>query len=183
MQCPRRTTLPRIPRRARPPPAARRRSAPAEASGGTPRRPTVPPMVPSRLLRLPLLLRAYSAGSGPSMEKPVGTAIRAKLQEALQPVHLEVIDDSHMHDVPRGSETHFRVVVASPRFEGLPLIHRHRLVNDILQEELAGPVHALSIQAKTPQQWQKNPTLSKSPPCLGGSKHDPHMASKVGTRD
>ncbi|XP_060112553.1 bolA-like protein 1 [Heteronotia binoei] len=146
-------------------------------------------MVPSRLLLLPRLLRwpsltcAYSAGGGPAMEKPVGAAIRAKLQEALKPVHLEVIDDSHMHAVPRGAETHFRVVVASPHFEGLSLIHRHRLVNDILQEELAGPVHALSIQARTPQQWQKNPAVGQSPPCLGGSKHDPHMASKVGSLD
>ncbi|KAL8184858.1 UNVERIFIED_CONTAM: hypothetical protein K2H54_030995 [Gekko kuhli] len=160
------------------------RDPPGERRSPTPR----PPMVPSRLLLLPRLLcrpslaRAYSAGGGSvAMEKPVGAAIQAKLREALQPVHLEVIDDSHMHDVPRGSETHFRVVVASPRFEGLSLIHRHRLVNDILQEELAGPVHALSIQAKTPQQWEKNPTLSQPPPCLGGSKHDPHMASKVGT--
>ncbi|XP_054843459.1 bolA-like protein 1 [Eublepharis macularius] len=146
-------------------------------------------MVPSRLLSLHRLLRwpslaaAYSAGGGPSMEKPVESAIRAKLQEALQPVHLEVIDDSHMHAVPRGAETHFRVVVASRCFEGLPLIHRHRLVNDILQEELAGPVHALSIQAKTPQQWEKNPVVVQSPECLGGSKHDPHMVGKVGKRD
>nr|XP_056708882.1 bolA-like protein 1 [Euleptes europaea] len=146
-------------------------------------------MVPSRLLWLPRLLRwpsltcAYSAGGSPSMEKPVEAAIRAKLQEALQPIHLEVIDDSHMHDVPRGAETHFRVVVASQRFEGLALIHRHRLVNDILQEELAGPVHALSIQAKTPQQWEKNPAAGQPPKCLGGSKHDPHVASKVGKTD
>lgn len=146
-------------------------------------------MLPSRLLLLPRLLRwpsltrAYASGGSPSMEKPVGAAIRAKLQEALQPVYLEVIDDSHMHAVPRGSETHFRVVVASSRFDGLALIHRHRLVNDILHEELAGPVHALSVQAKTPQQWEKNPSVGQSPPCLGGSKHDPHMADKVGTRD
>ncbi|XP_048362967.1 bolA-like protein 1 [Sphaerodactylus townsendi] len=148
-------------------------------------------MLPSRLLLLlprrrlcwPSLTCAYSAGGGPSMEKPVEAAIRAKLQEALQPVHLEVMNDSHMHDVPRGSETHFRVAVASRSFEGLSLIHRHRLVNDILQEELAGPVHALSIQAKTPQQWEKHPAVGRSPPCLGGAKHDPHVASKVGKRD
>ncbi|KAJ7307178.1 hypothetical protein JRQ81_009165 [Phrynocephalus forsythii] len=132
------------------------------------------------LLRRPCLPRApYSVQGGPSMEKPVEARIRAKLEQALAPVHLEVIDDSHMHAVPRGSETHFRVVVASGRFEGLSLIHRHRLVNDILQEELAGPVHALSIQAKTPQQWEKNPKPPQPPRCLGGSKHDPHVAGKA----
>lgn len=132
-----------------------------------------------RTLRRPTLASGYSTVGGPSMEKPVAASIRTKLQQALDPVHLEIINDSHMHAVPRGSETHFRVVVASPRFEGLSLIHRHRLVNDILQEELTGPVHALSIQAKTPQQWEKNPKVNQSPECLGGSKHDPHMTAKV----
>uniref|UniRef100_A0A8D0G859 BolA-like protein 1 n=1 Tax=Sphenodon punctatus TaxID=8508 RepID=A0A8D0G859_SPHPU len=98
------------------------------------------------------------------MEKPVESSIRSKLQQSLEPIHLEVINESHMHAVPRGSETHFRVAVASIRFEGMSLIQRHRLVNQILQEELAGPVHALSIQAKTLQQWQENPSLGQSPP-------------------
>nr|XP_020653842.1 bolA-like protein 1 [Pogona vitticeps] len=137
-----------------------------------------------RALGRPSSVAAYGVlGQGSSMEKPVKASIRAKLQAALAPVHLEVIDDSHMHAVPRGSETHFRVVVASRRFEGLSLIHRHRLVNDILQEELAGPVHALSIQAKTPQQWEKNPKVIQPPACLGGSKHDPQAggpAEKTG---
>ncbi|XP_061461804.1 bolA-like protein 1 isoform X2 [Rhineura floridana] len=136
-------------------------------------------LVLRRAFRWPSLSAGYSVLSGSSMEKPVEASIRAKLKDALEPIHLEIIDDSHMHDVPRGSETHFRVVVASRRFEGLSLIHRHRLVNDILQEELAGPVHALSIQAKTPQQWEKNPKIIQSPKCLGGSKHDPQMAGKL----
>lgn len=133
-----------------------------------------------RALRWPSLTAAYSAPGSHIMEKPVESSIRAKLREALNPLHLEIINDSHMHAVPRGSETHFRVVVASQRFEGMSLIHRHRLVNDILQEELAGPVHALSIQAKTPQQWEKSPQVGESPKCLGGSKHDPHLAEKTG---
>ncbi|XP_042299941.1 bolA-like protein 1 [Sceloporus undulatus] len=141
-------------------------------------------MISSSLLALrrSLLRPSFAARvfSSPAMEKkPVEMEIRAKLQRALEPVHLEVINDSHMHAVPRGSETHFRVVVASRRFEGLSLIHRHRLVNDILQEELTGPVHALSIQAKTPQQWEKNPKIIQAPECLGGSKDDPQMSGKV----
>ncbi|XP_053225394.1 bolA-like protein 1 isoform X2 [Podarcis raffonei] len=137
-------------------------------------------LVLRRALRRPIFSAGYSALGGSPMENtPVEASIRAKLKQALEPVHLEIINDSHMHAVPRGSETHFRVVVASRRFEGLSLIHRHRLVNDILQEELAGPVHALSIQAKTPQQWEKNPKIIQSPECLGGSKHDPQMAGKI----
>ncbi|XP_070622883.1 bolA-like protein 1 [Erythrolamprus reginae] len=123
---------------------------------------------------------ALSGGAASAAEKPVESGIRAKLQAALDPLHLEVINDSHLHDVPRGAETHFRVVVASRRFEGLALIHRHRLVNEVLQEELAGPVHSLSIQAKTPQQWQKGAPPARSPPCLGGVKRDPQLAEKLG---
>ncbi|KAM9114766.1 LOW QUALITY PROTEIN: bolA-like protein 1 [Pangshura tecta] len=141
-------------------------------------------MLPSRLLRQALPRPSPSCGysSGPAMEeKPVESSIRAKLLQALQPVHLEVHNESSMHGRAPGSETHFKVVIASQRFAGLPLLQRHRLVNEILQLKLAGPVHALSIQAKTPQQWEENQSMSQSPGCRG-SKHDPHMATKLGTQ-
>lgn len=61
------------------------------------------------------------------------------------------------------------MVVVSSNFNDKPLIQRHRMVNEILREELAAGVHALSIQAKTPQQWESGEkTVPKSPPCLGG---------------
>ncbi|XP_050986403.1 bolA-like protein 1 [Labeo rohita] len=110
---------------------------------------------------------------------PVETTIQTKLTQALKPEHLEVINESHMHAVPAGSESHFRVLVVSPQFEGLSLLQRHRLVNETLKEELSTCVHALAIQAKTPQQWSSNPSLAKSPPCMGGSKHDNTMAEKL----
>lgn len=111
--------------------------------------------------------------------RPVETSIRAKLTGALQPTHLEVLNESHMHAVPPGSESHFRVLVVSERFEGLSLLQRHRLVNEALREELSSRVHALAIQAKTPQQWGSNPALAKSPPCMGGSRHDETVADKL----
>ncbi|XP_022079797.1 bolA-like protein 1 isoform X3 [Acanthaster planci] len=101
-------------------------------------------------------------------DRPVEANIRRKLTEMFQPVHLDVINESSMHNVPRGSETHFKVVVISERFDKESLIKRHRLVNEALKDELDGPVHALSIQAKTPAQWNQNASVSKSPPCLGG---------------
>lgn len=55
-------------------------------------------------------------------EKPVEKTIREKITSALDPVHLEVINESYMHNVPRGSETHFKVVVVSKEFENVPLI-------------------------------------------------------------
>ncbi|KAL4646783.1 bolA-like protein 1-like [Arapaima gigas] len=111
--------------------------------------------------------------------RPVERSIRTKLSQALSPEHLEVLNESHQHAVPPGSESHFRVLVVSQHFEGLSLLQRHRLVNEVLQEELSTCVHALAIQAKTPQQWQGDPTVAKSPPCMGGSKHDISMEGKL----
>lgn len=53
---------------------------------------------------------------------PVAQAITAAITESLQPVHLEVINESYMHNVPKGAETHFKVLVISEKFDELPLI-------------------------------------------------------------
>ncbi|KAL1495423.1 hypothetical protein AB1Y20_016791 [Prymnesium parvum] len=101
----------------------------------------------------------------------VEAAVRAKLTAAFAPEHLEVINESSNHCVPKGSETHFKVVVVSHQFAGLPPLERHRQVNAVLADELEGsagpPVHALSIVAKTPEQWAKSNAVSPSPPCMG----------------
>lgn len=97
--------------------------------------------------------------------------ILEKLTAALHPVHLDVVNESHMHSVPPGSETHFKVLVVSPAFEGQPLVQRHRAVNAALADELRSGVHALSIRALTPSQWEVDGAPGfQSPPCLGGSK-------------
>ncbi|GAB0201061.1 bolA-like protein 1 [Grus americana] len=107
------------------------------------------------------------AGAG-----PLARAIRAKLAAALQPTHLQVLDESSRHGGPPGAETHFAVVVVSGRFAGLPPLQRHRLVHAALRAELAGPLHALAVVAKTPEQWEKDPRVPPRPPCLGGSKQE-----------
>lgn len=97
-------------------------------------------------------------------------SIRKKLTDTLQPSFLDVINESYMHSVPKGSETHFKVVIVTDKFESLPLIKRHRMVNETLQEELQTGVHALSIIAKTPKQWEDSGgSVSKSPACRGGA--------------
>ena len=102
--------------------------------------------------------------------KPVESSIIKKLTEAFKPQYLEVINESHMHKVPKGSESHFKVVVISDLFDGQPLIKRHRMVNENLSTELQGTIHALSIVAKTPQQWEDSgQVIGKSPPCRGGT--------------
>ncbi|NXI43488.1 BOLA1 protein, partial [Galbula dea] len=101
---------------------------------------------------------------------PVASAIRTKLATALEPSHLQVLDESWRHGAPPGAESHFSVVVVSKRFAGLAPLQRHRLIHAALQAELAGPLHALAIVAKTPEQWESDPHVPPRPPCLGGSK-------------
>lgn len=103
---------------------------------------------------------------------PLARTIRSKLAAALQPTLLRVEDESARHGGPPGRESHFAVLVVSPRFAGLPPLQRHRLVHDALRDELGGPLHALAIVARTPEQWESDPRVPPRPPCLGGSKHE-----------
>jgi BolA-like protein 1 len=97
--------------------------------------------------------------------------IQEKLTLALQPTHLAVENESRMHNVPAGSETHFKVVVVSEAFEGLGLVDRHRRINEALAAELRKGLHALTIRALTPTQWSEQGAAGfQSPACLGGSK-------------
>ncbi len=99
--------------------------------------------------------------------------IEERLTEAFAPVHLEVEDESHMHAAGPGAETHFRVVVVSDAFAGAGLVARHRRVQAALADEFAAKLHALSIQALTPEEFRaRGGTLPASPPCLGGGKAD-----------
>ena len=97
--------------------------------------------------------------------------IEEKLRETLSPQYLEVVNESHMHNVPEGSESHFKVVLVSEAFGGKSLLARHRLVNSALSEELKGGVHALALHTMTPGEWRdKQGDALESPPCLGGGK-------------
>lgn len=104
-----------------------------------------------------------------SASNSVQASIVEALDHAFVPEHLEVINESHMHNVPPDSETHFKVVVVSERFEGLAPVQRHRKVHAALVTQLAGPVHALSIAAYTPRQWAEVGEAPESPECRGGS--------------
>lgn len=103
-----------------------------------------------------------------SSSGPIETKIRDCLQK-LTPSHLEVVNESYMHNVPKGSETHFKVLVVSNEFKGLQLIKRHRLVNALVKEALQDNfVHALSIEAKAPEELKVGYTFDPSPSCRGG---------------
>jgi BolA protein len=96
--------------------------------------------------------------------------IEQTLRDRFSPTHLEVSNESGMHAVPKGSETHFRVVVVTPLFEGLGRVERHKAVYEALAGEMRAGVHALAVVARTPDEWATESVVPKSPPCLGGSK-------------
>jgi len=96
--------------------------------------------------------------------------ITEKIKQALKPEHLEVINESYMHNVPEGSESHFKVIVVSDTFSDKMLLARHRAINKILQEELNGGIHALALHTMTMEEWFKKGSAPESPECLGGSK-------------
>ena len=100
-------------------------------------------------------------------------SIEKKLKEVLNPSHLEVIDESYLHNVEPGRESHVRIVAISKSFEGLNLVKRHQLIYAEIQEEISGPIHALSLHTFTESEWTaKNKEAEPSPDCLGGSKND-----------
>jgi BolA family transcriptional regulator, general stress-responsive regulator len=108
-------------------------------------------------------------------ETPMQDNITRKLTEAFSPDHLEVINESHMHSVPEGSESHFKVILVSDEFKDKMLIARHRMVNKILEEELSkdresGGIHALALHTMTMEEWFKKGKVPESPLCAGGSK-------------
>lgn len=101
----------------------------------------------------------------------VQATIEQKLANDFNPLHLEVINESSNHNVPEGSESHFKVVVVSPVFSEKNLLARHRLINATLADELKNSIHALAIHTYTENEWKEESNgAPMSPPCLGGGK-------------
>ncbi|AFN77386.1 BolA family protein [Stutzerimonas nitrititolerans] len=93
-------------------------------------------------------------------------AIENALQ-ALQPEHLQVLDESHMHS--RGQETHYKAVIVSPHFAGLNSVKRHQKAYAAMGE-LMQQIHALALHTYTPEEWQQQGVAPASPVCAGGHK-------------
>lgn len=72
---------------------------------------------------------------------------------------MEILDESDLHrghaGAQPGGETHFRLKITAQAFEGLSRLERHRLVTHALTQELAGPIHALSLEVRTPEEADK----------------------------
>lgn len=96
--------------------------------------------------------------------------IETKLQAALAPLQLQVVNESYMHSVPANSETHFKLVIVSDLFSGKRKVARHQLVYGLLRDELSSGVHALAMHLYAPQEWSEHTAVAASPNCMGGSK-------------
>ncbi len=92
----------------------------------------------------------------PAGERPAW--IETTLREHFEPEHLEVQDESHLHRGHPGAAAgggHFRVTLVSPRFIGHARLARHRMVYDALGDAMKADIHALSVRAFTPEEWEQ----------------------------
>lgn len=94
--------------------------------------------------------------------------IEHKLNESLQPLVLNVENESDQHAGP-ATESHFKVTLVSDAFDGLTPVKRHQKVYRLLNEEMQGPVHALALHLYSPGEWQsRGGEVPESPACRGG---------------
>jgi stress-induced morphogen len=99
----------------------------------------------------------------------VENSLNLKLK-VFNPELLVVVNESSMHKVPKGSETHFRIVVVSQQFEGVERLDRHRLIYDLFVDERKNDgLHAIAIWTFTPGEWalRKDQLDLASPKCRG----------------
>ena len=85
--------------------------------------------------------------------------IEKELRERLAAIHVDVIDESHLHAGHVGARDgggHFRAIVVSTRFEGKTPIQRQRLVYEALEDAMGNEIHALSMRTLTPAQWTRS---------------------------
>ena len=81
-----------------------------------------------------------------------------ELLAALEPVQIEIIDDSHKHAGHEGARSgggHYTLKILSAQFAGKPTLARHRMIYSALGEMMKHEIHALNIQAYTPQELNK----------------------------
>ena len=100
---------------------------------------------------------------------PLASVMLANITTSLSPLHVELINESSSHGGDSTSESHFKLFVVSPLFDGKSVLERHRMVNDAVRAGASNiPVHALSISAKTTAQWQAGAAMHITPKCAGG---------------
>ena len=95
---------------------------------------------------------------------PIESQIINTLSSSLNLSSLKIINESFMHNVPAGSESHFKIVVVTNDFNNLSIIQRHKLIYKTL-DSLMNEIHALSIHAFNEEEFKLNPVILDSPEC------------------
>ena len=97
--------------------------------------------------------------------------ITERLQTQFALDYLEVLDESHQHNVPAGAESHFKVTLVSEQYIGQSLLKRHRSVYQALAGDIQDAIHALAMHTYTPDEWHAKETQAPaSPACRGGER-------------
>ena len=95
---------------------------------------------------------------------PIENKIINSLINSMNVSSLKVLNESFMHNVPKDSESHFKIVIVSNDFKNLSLIQRHKLVYKSL-DDIMNKIHALSIQSFSDDEFTLNPIILDSPEC------------------
>ena len=95
---------------------------------------------------------------------PIETEIINTLNKRMNIYSLRIVNESFMHDVPKDSESHFKIVIVSNEFSNLSLLARHKIVYKNL-DVLMKKIHALSIHAFNEEEYESQPIILKSPEC------------------
>lgn len=100
----------------------------------------------------------------------VQTQIDQRIKGEVDAYYMTLENESYMHNVPEGSESHFKLVLVTDSFKGKRLIQRHQFVYGILKEEMP-KIHALTMHLYSSKEWEElNNLVPSSPKCHGGEK-------------
>lgn len=101
------------------------------------------------------------------MSGPIQETIKSKIQKAFDPDVLDVVNESQNHSVPKGSESHFKLICVSDKFKGKNRVQRQREVYEVLSDLLKDKVHALALHTFTPDEWTTASSRTLlSPQCM-----------------
>ncbi|KDE39006.1 MAG: BolA family protein [Nitrincola lacisaponensis] len=101
----------------------------------------------------------------------VAERLETLVRNGMQVEMLKLENESHMHAGP-ATESHFKLALVSPDFEGQPKVRRHQQVYGLVAELMQNPIHALALHLYTPQEWQaQQGQIPASPNCKGAAKH------------
>jgi BolA protein len=98
-------------------------------------------------------------------KESIESTINKIINESYNPLYIELVNESFMHNVPRGSESHFKLVIVSNIFKNMTLIQRHKHIYSSLNS-IMNNIHALSINAFDTEEFRLNPDISRSPNCI-----------------